>query len=68
MLVESDKFSLCMLVWRMKQWLVPPSEEHSYPLPCRGYTDGYTDCVCKHLLQVMWTDDTLKSGTMQSEF
>ena len=59
MLVESDKFSPCMLIWRMKQWLLLSIEGRSYPFQCYGYTD-YDDYPCKQLLQVMWTDDTLK--------
>ena len=79
MLVEAEKFSLCMQIWRMKQWLLPLSEETSYPFHCLAdwwtgewvkYFDesladtDYRDCRCKQLLQAMWTDETLKLGTM----
>ena len=64
MMVEADKFSLCILIWRIKQWLVLPSEE-PFPIPCHEIYD-YCDCRCKQLLRALWTDDTLKLGTMHS--
>ena len=67
MMVEAEKFSLCMLIWRMKKWLLLPSEE-SFPLQCPRISDYIgVDCGCKQLLQAMWTNDILKLGTMHSK-
>ena len=61
MVVEADKFALCLTIWRLKKWLVNPLK-NSYPLRC-GWTEwaGGMDCRCRTLLRAMWTDDRLRN-------
>ena len=56
-MVEVDKFALCMLIWSLKQWLVCPTV-CSYPLSC-GKAEGL-DCRCRNLIRAMWTDENLR--------
>ena len=61
MMVEADKFALCMIIWKLKDWLVDPIN-NSYPLSC-GWAGpgGRLDCSCQNLLRAMWTDDRLRN-------
>ena len=64
MKVEASNFALCMVIWRMKQWVVLSSE--TYPLPCKkdeirvGESWRLYDCFCRNLLHVISTDETLQ--------
>ena len=56
-MVEVDKFALCILIWSLKQWLVCPVV-CSYPLSC-GQAEGL-DCRCRNLIRAMLTDENLR--------
>ena len=61
MVVEADKFELCLAIWSLKEWLVNPLK-NLYPLccGCTEWAEGM-DCSCRTLLRAMWTDDRLRN-------
>ena len=59
--VDVKQFSLCMAVYKLKQWLAWPSK-YDYPFGCYCFFSfKYTDCQCKKILAVVWTDKLLRS-------
>ena len=58
MMVEAEKFALCMNIWRLKEWLVL-SDYNRYPLHCKPI-EGQCTCRCNALLHAMWTDMKLR--------
>ena len=60
MMVDADNFALCLIIWRLKEWLVNPIE-NEYPLfPCKLGGEGGISCPCHSLLDAMRTDDRLR--------
>ena len=57
-MVEADKFELCMIIWKLKEWLVLPDYNH-YPLSCEIISQQFP-CRCKTIIRAMWTDRTIR--------
>ena len=57
-MVEADKFALCMNIWKLKQWLVLPGY-NQYPLSCEIISQQFP-CRCKGIIRAMWTDRTIR--------
>ena len=57
MMVDSENFALCLLIWKLKEWIVLPRERH-YPLSCQRVHGP--SCRCRNLLDAMWTDDFMR--------
>ena len=59
--VDVKQFSLCLAIYKLKQWLTWPSK-YKYPFDCFGFFSfKYTDCQCKKILAVVFTDKLLRS-------
>ena len=58
MMVDADNFALCLIIWRLKEWLVNPIE-NKYPVCCQ-FDRRENSCVCQNLLHAMRTDNRLR--------
>lgn len=56
-IVEADKFALCMTIWTLKRWLMMPAA-FDYLLACG--TAGKLECRCRNLIRAMSTDENLR--------
>ena len=60
MMVNADNFALCMVIWKLKDWIVS-TDERSYPLPCqRGFCSCCFCYSCPNLLHALQTDVILR--------
>ena len=57
-MVEAEKFALCMNIRKLKEWLLLP-EDNRYPFYCGGIR-GQCTCRCNGLLHAMWTDSIFR--------